>query len=194
VRLSLLASEVMGGMICHVTVMGTTIRIVCVPPLADIETTAPDPGPLEVMVDVAMPALLVVVIALYMEIMVVMVVAAEAQVVVEEVEATIVSEAQTTAIVGVIALVVKSSRHCLHQVQSTLSMTARSPPIPSRVSLPAAPLVQPTPILTNPCSPQSNTLRWWSHVSHLSINARITANPPKGPRMMFCEESSLNSA
>ncbi len=146
-RLSLLASEVMGGMIRHVTVMGTITRTVCAPPQAAIETTVLGPALLEGMVDVVM-VVLVVVTALSMEIMAVMVVAAEAQdVEEEEVEMTIVSEARTIDIVGVIVLIVKSSKHCLPQVQSTLSMIAHYCPITSKVSLPAASCLQIAPVL-----------------------------------------------
>lgn len=139
VRLSqLLASEVMVGLIRHVTVMGTTTQTACAPPLAIIEIVILGRDPLEYMVDAVMVALLVVVTALYMEIMAAMVVAVEVKGV-QEVETSIVSEAQTIAIVGVIVLVVKSSKRCLHLVQDTLSTIPRFHQITSKVNLPMAP-------------------------------------------------------
>ncbi|KAK4691204.1 protein NRD1, partial [Lecanoromycetidae sp. Uapishka_2] len=134
VQLSLLASEVMGGMIRHVIAMGTTIRMACAPLLAVIEIIVLGPAPLEFMVDVVMVVLLVVVTALYMEIMVVMAGAVEV-LAVEEVETSIVSEAQTIAIVEVIVLADKSSKRCHLQVQGISSLTLRCPPITSKVTL-----------------------------------------------------------
>lgn len=138
-QLSLVGSktEVMGGMIHHVTVMGMKIRTMSALHLAGIEIIDHVLALLEATIDVVMLAPLVVAIVLPTETIVVGVRGAKAEEV-QEVEAVnTVNGAPRTAIVGVIVPLVKI-RHCRHQVPRISSMIARFHLITSRVSPHAA--------------------------------------------------------
>ena len=144
-RLSLAGSktELMGGMIRHVTVMDIMIRTMCAPLQADIEIVDRALALLAGTIDVVMLVPLVVAIALSTE---TMVAEARAAKVLEEVEvANTVNEVPRIATVGVIVLT-EQTRSCRLQVPRVLSMSQISHQTTSKVNPSAA-----SPDLSDPC-------------------------------------------
>ena len=123
--------DMVGGMIRHVTVIGTMSHTTCAPLPTNIEAIALVPVPPVAMIgiDVLTVAHLVVAIVLHTESMVVMAAEGEA---VEEVERTVTVNAHRLHTVGVIVLI--KIRPFPHLVRSTSNMTAHFYLIISRVS------------------------------------------------------------
>ena len=182
-----LGTEVMGGMIRHVTVMGIMTSTICVPPRADIETALVLVLQ-EAMVDVVIAPLVVVIVPPTATM-----VAGVRGVKVKAEAEIIVNEAHRTAIVGVIVPDVKS-KHCLLQVQSTSSMTMLFRLTTLRVGRMHFPPTNKTHT-DNRTSPQPYPLRWWSHVSkNPNKSTRTNSNIFGVHRKKSSAESSINSA